>query len=78
MAKLSFIGELVSLQSTKPDSVPSSTITQTAAMRNASFGIVGGAFCRCKFCKTYRCPCKKASRGCNTKCHKGQRCFNKT
>ena len=62
----------------QPDSIPSSTITQTAAMRNASFGIVGGAFCRCKFCKTYRYPCKRASRSCNTKCQKGQKCFNKT
>ena len=35
----------------QPDNVSSSSISQTAAMRNASFGIVGGAFCRCKFCK---------------------------
>ena len=53
-------------------------ITQTEAMRKASLGIEYGSSCRCKFCKTHRCPCRKAGRSCNSKCHKGRTCFHKT
>ena len=33
-------------------------------------------FCRCLHCKANRCPCKKSSRSCNTKCYKWMKCFN--
>ena len=58
------------------ESIPSITVTQTEAMQNASLGIVGNSACRCKYCKTQRCPCKKTNRSCNTKCHRGHSCFN--
>ena len=60
------------------EDIPCITITQTEAMRKSSLGIEYGSSCRCKFCKTHRCPCKKAGRSCNTKCHKGRACFNNT
>ena len=60
-----------------PTIVPPATISQTSAMRNPSLGIEQGSFCRCKHCKTHRCPCRKSSRICSTKCHKGVKCFNK-
>ena len=60
----------------QPSTVPCSSISQTSAMRNASLGIEGGSFCRCKYCKTNRYACKKAFRTCNTKCHQGHKCFN--
>ena len=55
----------------QPTIVPPAIVSQTSAMRNASLGIEQGSFCRIKHCKTYRCPCKKSSRSCGTKCHKG-------
>ena len=57
------------------NSVPDVKITQTQAMQSASLGT--GSSCRCGHCRTLRCPCKKASRNCNSKCHKGRTCFNK-
>ena len=59
------------------DSIPAGTISQTEAMQSASLGICNSSACRCKHCKTQRCPCKKSNRSCNTKCHKGHTCFNK-
>ena len=59
------------------NSVPDVTITQTQAMQSASLGISTGSVCRCGHCRTLRCSCKKASRNCNSKCHKGRTCFNK-
>ena len=55
----------------------SSTITQTEAMQSASLGLVSRFACRCKHCKTLRCPCEKSGRSCNSRCHKGHTCFNK-
>ena len=60
----------------QPSNVPEAIISQTSAMRKASLSIEKNSFCRCKHCKTTRCPCKKSSRSCGTKCHKGTRCFN--
>ena len=54
-----------------------STVSQTQAMQSASLGLISGSACRCKHCKTLRCPCKKSGRSCNSKCHKGHTCFNK-
>ena len=68
--------QLCSQQFIQPLTVPSISLSQTTAMRNVSLGIVEGAFCRCLHCKTNRCPCKKSSRSCNNKCHKGKKCFN--
>ena len=59
------------------ESVPPETVTQTEVTQSASLGITNGSSCRCKFCKTQRCPCKKSGRACNTKRHKGHCCFNK-
>ncbi|KAI6653038.1 hypothetical protein LOD99_3874 [Oopsacas minuta] len=58
------------------ESCHTSMVSQTEAMQSASLGLSGSA-CRCKHCKTLRCPCKKSGRSCNTKCHKGHTCFNK-
>ena len=55
---------------------PSRILTSTEAMRKASLGLESGSACRCKYCKTFRCPCKKRGRICNSKCHKGKACFN--
>ena len=44
------------------EDIPCITITQTESMRKASFWIEYGSSFRCKFCKTHRCPCKKAGR----------------
>ena len=52
--------ELCATNFIQPNNIPSSSISQTTAMRNASFGIIGGAFCRFKHCKTNRCACRKA------------------
>ena len=60
----------------QPSSIPTVTIAQTSAMRNASLGIDKNSFCRCKYCKTNRCACKKSGRSCGTKCHMGAKCFN--
>ena len=68
--------QLCSHQFIQPSTVPPNSLSQTTPMRNASLGIVEGAFCRCLHCKTNRCPCKKSSRTCSTKCHKGMKCFN--
>ena len=59
------------------ESVPDTVISQTQAMQSASLGFSTGSACLCRHCKTLRCPCKKASRNCNSKCHKGHTCFNK-
>ena len=59
------------------DSIPPRTVTQTEAMQSSSLGISNSPTCRCKHCKTQRCPCKKSGRSCNTKCHRGQVCLNK-
>ena len=50
----------------QPSNVPEAIISQTSAMRKASLGIEKNSFCRCKHCKTTRCPCKKSSRRCGT------------
>ena len=68
--------DLCSSKFIQTSTVPCSSISRTSAMRNASLGIEGGSFCRCKYCKTNRCACKKAFRTCNTKCHQGHKCFN--
>ena len=60
----------------QPSLVPAVTITQTSAMRNASLGIDMKSCCRCSYCKTIRCPCRKSGRSCGTKCHMGAKCFN--
>ena len=39
--------QLCSQQFIQPSTVPSISLSQTTAMRNASLGIVEGAFCRC-------------------------------
>ena len=44
-----------------PEDVPLRTISQTETMRKASLGIESGSACRCKICRTNRCPCKKQS-----------------
>ena len=44
------------------DSIPPRTVTQTEAMQSASLGISNSSACRCKHCKTQRCPCKKSGR----------------
>ena len=59
-----------------PEDVPLRTISQTETMRKASLGIESGSASRCKICRTNRCPCKKAERKCNSKCHGGKTCFN--
>ena len=59
------------------ESVPPETVTQTEVTQSASLGITNGSSCRCKFCKTQRCPCEKSGRACNSKCHKDHSCFNK-
>ena len=56
--------------------IPSRVISQTEAMLKASLGIESGSSCRCKFCKTNRCPCRKGGRICNSRCHKGKACCN--
>ena len=40
------------------ESIPPLTVTQTETMQTASLGITTGSSCRCKCCKTQRCPCK--------------------
>ena len=69
--------ELCSTNLLARDSVPDVTITQTQAMQSELLGISSGSACRCRHCKTLRCPCKKASRNCNSKCHRGNTCFNR-
>ena len=44
--------QLCSQQFILPSTVPSTSLSQTTAMRIASLGIVEGAFCRCLHCKT--------------------------
>ena len=44
--------QLCSQQFIQPSTVPSTSLSQSTAMRNASLGIVEGAFCRCLHCKT--------------------------
>ena len=50
-----------------PSDIPEVTVSQTTE----------GSFCRCTDCKTNRCPCRKSTRTCNTKCQLGRKCFNK-
>ena len=69
--------ELCSTNLLARDSVPNVTITQTQAMRSELLGISSGSACRCRHCKTLRCPCKKASRNCNSKCYRSNTCFNR-
>ena len=51
------------------EDIPSRLHTPIQAMPKASLGIESGSACRCKYCKTFRCLCKKGGRICNIKCH---------
>ena len=55
--------------------VPHNSIPQRTAMQNASQGVT--YLCNCKSCSTTRCPCRKASLVCHSRCHNGKSCFNK-
>ena len=58
------------------EDISSRILTPIEAMRKASLGIESGSACRCKYCKTFRCPRKKGGRICNSICHKGKACYN--
>ena len=56
----------------QPSNIPDTSASQTTFVRNSSLGIIEGSFCRCSYCKTNRCACKKYNRTCSTKCHPGK------
>ena len=68
--------ELATTGSISPSMIPQKQVTQTEIMQNKSLG-KGPNACKCKGCSTNRCPCRKASRHCTTKCHSGKVCMNK-
>ena len=59
----------------KIDSVPDNKISLTTAMRSASLFVTSS--CKCRFCNTLRCPCRKSRVDCNSRCHLGKACHNK-
>ena len=58
------------------EGVPQNRISQRTAMQNASQGVT--YLCKCKSCSTSRCPCRKASLVCHSRCHQGKSCLNKS
>ena len=68
--------ELAKANILSPSMIPPQQITQTEVMQKTSLGI-GPNACRCIKCNTTRCPCRKVSRHCTTKCHIGKSCLNK-
>ena len=68
--------ELAKANILSPSMISPQQITQTEVMQKTSLGI-GPNACRCIKCNTTRCPCRKVSRHCTTKCHIGKSCLNK-
>ena len=51
------------------EETPSSSISYTSAMQNASLNVTYS--CKCKNCKSARCPCVRGKRICHSRCHGG-------
>lgn len=61
------------------DEIPSNKITIREAARLQSTGLVSGGICNCKSeCNSNRCRCKKMNESCNSRCHSGRSCQNKS
>ena len=56
--------------------IPDKTISQTTAMQNASLFVMQS--CKCKNCSNSRCLCRRDNKRCNSRCHNGKACRNKT
>ena len=57
------------------EEMPSSRISYTSAMQNASLNVTYS--CKCKNCKSARCPCVIGKRRCHSRCHGGKKCTNR-
>jgi hypothetical protein len=61
------------------DEIPPNQITIREAARLQSVGSVSGGICNCKSeCDNNRCRCKRMSENCNSRCHSGRSCKNKS
>lgn len=59
--------------------IPSNTITIREAARLQNVGSVSGGICNCKSeCNSNRCRCKRMGENCNSRCHSGRSCQNKS
>lgn len=75
-------GELESLGAktfSELDEIPTNKITIREAARLQSAGSVSGGVCNCKSeCNSNRCRCKRMNENCNSRCHGGRSCKNKS